>query len=79
MGGVFSTDQVPGGTSAGTVEQSATSIRSYSLSTDTTQPEVHRTAVKISDFPPALAPISQIRTCGGILFPPSGQLHEGRV
>jgi len=74
MGGVFSASQSPDGTSAGTVERSATATRSYSLSTDT-PPEVAlmqkpEVAPVIVQQPPVLAPTSQIRTGGGVLFPP---------
>ena len=43
----------------------------------TTLPEVHQMTAKFSHFLSALVPTSQIRTGGGILFPPSGQSHEG--
>jgi len=76
MGGVSSADQMPGGTSTGTVEQSAAATQSLSFSADT-KTEVHQVAVKTSHSPRALVPISQIQTGRGLLFPPSNQLHEG--
>jgi len=83
MGGISSADQSPGGTSTGTVEQSATATQSYSPYTDA-PPEVaymqklesrpqtsYRSAI---DCPGAF---SLIQAGRGTLFPPSDQHHEG--
>jgi len=83
MGGVSSADRLPGGASAGTVEQSATAIQSCRLSTDTSpevaliqKPEAAHKPVTIQQLT-ALASSSQIRVGGGVLIPPLHQPHEG--
>jgi len=82
MVGVSSTDQLPGGASTGTVEQSATATLSHGLSTDAPlqvahmqKPEVACKAVIVQQ-PTALVPFSQIRAGRGVLFPPSDQSRE---
>jgi len=60
------------------MEESATATRSYSLTGSRPHAETgscHK-PVFIQQLP-ILAPTSQIRTGGGILFPPSGHPHEG--
>jgi len=86
MGGVSSTDQGPGGTSTGKVEQSARVTDSYSFSTDASledlevahvqKPEVARKSVIVHQ-PTAPVPISQICAGRRMLLPPSDQPHEG--
>jgi len=78
MGGVSSTNHMPRGTSS-----CPTATQSDSASTDVQpevtqmpKPEVARKPVIIQQ-PPTLAPFSQIRADGGILFPSSDQSHKG--
>jgi len=83
MGGVSSADQLPGGASAGTVKEPTTATRSCNPSTDSHQevaasqkPAVAQRPA-IMQQPTALAPYSQIRASGGVLFPPSSPSREG--